>query len=460
MNNLFLLRFALAALSFLFFQPGGFTQDSVNPELALLQAKLERREKQLAHIAVPNARGAMTDYAATTVLAEEAVRFEAQQKGVTASPEEVHATLVQILGKQGILDVLNPPASLERDANVLIYLESQKFPYEDLQSMGEMLTLWTKLTTQGITVSKQDVDEYLKANPSFGVVPERVQIKIGFFEESPSSATGGVRGSAWAAMSPIVPLSVRGGTAESPVQPPADWVGLSLYLPTSQLEPNLRQAVSEKRAGDAFGPVTLNDGSVLAGTIVCVLPETELTGTALFRDFLPTQVALAKVNDGEKQFDAMVERYFDKAPGRRGFWGGLKKIGKYAWKGLPYIGAAGGAIVGGVYGGWGGAVAGGKLGWGVAYKAKEWWNNRSSSSAYQMPQNYSMPAYQQYAPPSYYQGYGQYQVSPMPANYGGYYNQQYHQPYYSGGYGQPNGYGGYQQSWAPPMYYPQPVRYY
>lgn len=419
-----------------------------------LKAKLERRERQLSSMSTPSVRGAAAEFAAQSLLAEEAIRQEATDLGVTVTVEEVNGVLVQVLGKSGVVDLLTPPAELANDPNVRLYLESQDFLFEDLYSMGESICLWTKLVTAGVKISEEEVSDYLRQNPSAAVVPERVQLKITFFE-SASSKTGTTRGSAWASISPMIPISVRGETEPS-VEAPADWIGLNLYLAVDNLEPSLRQAISGLAAGDNFGPVTLNSGAVIAGSIAKVLPTTDISGTPYCQQNLLVQTALSKVNDGEERLSALVDQYFEKVPGQRGFWDALKTFGGYAWKALPYVGAAAGTVVGAYYGGWGGALAGAKTGWNIANDTKNWFSNWSNGSpSYNISPNYQMPM-PRYSPMPYQGGYGQYRVSPMPANYWGYNN--YHNypynPYGGGGYAQP-----YSRPYMPPIYQPMPLYY-
>ncbi|MBL7825177.1 MAG: hypothetical protein JNJ57_01010 [Saprospiraceae bacterium] len=437
-----------------------------------LSKRLEQR-KAAAAMRIPDAqsRSNVTEVVAPITLAfEEAIRYKASQLKIEATKPEITAVQLYVLSKNGIIDISNPPANLEQDNNVKLYLSAQNYPFEEFYLTCEALTLYYKILTKGVKISAADVENYLIEHPQAATLPERVQLSITHFIETAGS--NGSRGSVWAAVSPALSLQSRGELEQTKVTVPDKWFGLQLYLRVNCLEPKLREAIAGKMPGSNFDPVEMESGAIIAGKIVQVIPEIPLADAKLGRDWLLMEVGLAKCAHAKDSFDLMVDKYFESGP-TRGLWGAMKSFGKTVWKTLPYTTAAAGAIVGGIYGGWGGAIAGGKLGYESAKQVKSvvggWFGGSSASMPTPMPQ---YNPYQFQRPPQYYNPQP---VSPMPANYypgyqsylGGGYNPGYQNHMGGGGYG---GYGmppaytppSYYQPtyYAPPMYMPSPMGYY
>ncbi len=356
-----------------------------------LEKELSKIKTTLStHYDVSGVRGTMlSGKAADILVGKKALAYIADSLGLKVEQPEIRTVQLMLLADQGLVDLTKIPESFEEDHNILAWLKGQQYTLEDFDEMATTLALWMKIATREVPeITTTDIENYLRENPGVGVIPQRMKFKITYYNPGPSS--NGTR-SAWQAAIPSIALAVRSGDGEQ-MDAPNEWENIELSLPLDGLDPNLRDAISGKKAGDIAGPVLLDSEASMSIEIVEILDESNIADTGFFNEFIAMQIALHKA-DQKDLFEEIVNTYLDNAPADvRGFW---RKI----FKGLKYVTAAAGGVIGGLAtGSWAGVTTGAQIGWQVGKSINSVYENfagpPSSQSVQTAYQNYQNNSYQ------------------------------------------------------------------
>src|SRR5262249_54845508 len=123
---------------------------------------------------------------------------------------------------------------------------------------------------------------------------------------------------------------------------------LQLFLDINSIDPKLRRNLEGKKPGDHFGPIALQDGTIVAGAVTSIRPAVNLSSSQDFWGYCAILAKLNKVNQ-KQEFEKLTKEYVNGItnPAVRGLFGDL----------LGVVGTGVGALFGGV-----GAPVGGALG--------------------------------------------------------------------------------------------------
>jgi hypothetical protein len=290
-------------------------------------------------------RADLQKIADATILSEQAIRDAAQKEHVSATEQEVKNFLVPMLTKQGLVDP-STPIDFSAGGNLNRWLDAQQWSVDQLLKSSETLLLWVKLAVRNTVVSDSELKQFARDHSEIYDLPARVQLSLTTFQR-PAAAQSLPRGLAISeALSPRIPLNTRGQAAD--VLKLDALPDLQLFLDINAIDPKLRKHLEGKKPGNRFGPIALQDGTIVAGTVASIKPAVNLSTSPEFWGYCAIIARLSKANQKD-EFEKLTRDYVNGItnPAVRGLFGDL----------LGVVGTGVGALFGGV-----GAPVGGALG--------------------------------------------------------------------------------------------------
>jgi hypothetical protein len=295
-------------------------EDVPSPEQ--VQKMIAERTDELQRFSKDRAatRGADNQFARLSVLTDLAVQQEADQAGIKVTNDEVSTMLLPLLVRQGLIDV-SRPSNFRTDENVQHWLTAQGSSIEKLYKVGKTLLLYTKLITKDVSVTRDEVEAYVKSKPEIHIVPVRVQLDLTRFT-APDDLSDKSASDISTKLDTIAPkTSIKARSASNmTVARPKGWDGLHLYVDINATDPVLREALAGHGVGDPFGPLALTTGATISGTIVAVLPEVDLAKAPEYWAYAGLLTKLGKVNQVE-QYQLLANGFLTKNPAMRGLLG-------------------------------------------------------------------------------------------------------------------------------------------
>ena len=359
-----------------------------------LQARIDSELEFLqgSFAAPPGSRSLqdLEQVAISSVFTSEAIRLAAAEGGVAVTDDEIVAALQPMLTRNGLIDPEANNGDWRSDANVLRWLEAQGQSLAQFLTKGRDFALFMKLCLQKTgPITPRELDDYVAQNPALVHLPDRVQLHFTRFAP-PEGTTRSVQNLAVMGLE-LGALRSASQEVELLEPPTSVFDEIQYWYAVQSLDPVLSEAIAGMQAGDAFGPLRLTSGALVAGEVKAFRPSTSLPASEEVVAHVLFSLAMEK--NGQDVFATAA----DKLVSTRGFFG---SIWKGLGKGFRYVAAAGGGVGGFLLGGPSGAMAGARLGWGIGGALQSWYRNPQ-----QVPQT-ALPNWNwrvgQYSP-----GYGQ-----------------------------------------------------
>jgi hypothetical protein len=219
--------------------------------------------------------------------------------------------LIPLLSRQGLVDIGSLHLPLKSDHNVALWLAGQQWTFNDLYSTGETLLLWTKMSAHDVEITRDDIVQYMTTHPGSFSTGQRVQLDLITFEP-PSGLQGFSRSVTLTENSVMSPfahqLLSRGNNLTPSSLKSKQWDRLQLYLDLDAIDSALKDQLTGKKIGDSFGPLTLLNGTVVAGKVAAILPPVNLAQSRVFAEYATLLTRLHK-SKSEATYQELVSHY-------------------------------------------------------------------------------------------------------------------------------------------------------